>query len=342
MDSVSKIIIHEIKKEAQSNDCSVFKSSELRTVDEKATFLVTRLRKIYSKDTSLTYGKFDFADGAVFPGKFSAFYNSSKQENDFVTMCSDFVDVLSEAIGAKNASKGAYVVCCEYVFNGDTYIAFFLVRDDDGVIFEQTGGDITLNAIRVINTDKLAMACRISLNAYDPIDQKKSYISLTKGSRQGTISSYLFEALNVEFGMSNRHSTRQLYKIINQVDRPIDPNTNVEIPLDSFRSLVYAFATSTVGGTINLKAMGSHFYGNKNKLIDFANEKNISINNEFRPTPADLKKFTTVKIKADEINLVFPRNDLNSKVLLSQEVEGAVLIKSAELAKALSIEIDAE
>ena len=324
----------------QSNDCETFLSSSLSPIDEKAIQLSAKLRQVYNRDGRLTYGQFDFDDSSTFPQEYTEYLSASRSDSDFMSLSHIFVSTLAECMRLERMSKGGYVVCSEYTHDNTPDMAYFLVRDSDGVIFEQRNEGISLNEVRVINTAKLAMACRISEKAFASDRANNQYVSLTKGGKQDQISGYFYTAFGIKFGQTNTRSTKALYRIISTIEPPIDATTNEHITLETFRQKVHNYATSTVTGVISLKSMGVHFYNNENALIDFANANQILINNEFKPAPAALRKFLTAKVSADQINLSFPRGEYNKKIRLSSNLKNAVIIESPAFVTALQREID--
>lgn len=74
-------------------------------------------------------------------------------------------------------------------------------------------------------------------------------------------------------------------------------------------------------------------------FTNYAQEHEISIDNEFKFNKTRLKRFVRVNINKDGINLKFSRGDWNDKIKLSDEDPNIVIIESASFAKAIR-EID--
>lgn len=180
------------------------------------------------------------------------------------------------------------------------------------------------------------MACRINENRID--EEEINYLSFTQ-LRQQEVSEYFKNWISIQQLESSSDYTKSLYEIITQIEPPINPETNAQYEIETFRNLVYSYASSSPTDTINVRDLSQHFYQDENIITNFADEKNISIDTEFRFNKRQLKKFIKLEVNRDGINLKFSRGVLNEKVRLSEDNPNLVIIESQSFANALRNEI---
>src|SRR5690606_24086946 len=117
-----------------------------------------------------------------------------------------------------------------------------------------------------------------------------NYLSFTQ-LRQQEVSEYFKAWVSIKQIENSSDYTKALYTIITQIVPPIDPTTNAQYPIETFRNLVYNYASSSPNDTVNIRDLSQHFYGDPNIVSDYANANNISLDTEFRYNKRQLKKF---------------------------------------------------
>ncbi len=337
--NLSKIIVHEIKKEAGSRNSDKELSDRLLANDEKASALVSALLNSYDGDRIL-YANFDNSDGLVFPERFHRYRTTNRNEESFINFSKSVITNLENSIKKVTLAKGGYFVFAEYNINNTDFVSIFLIRDTEGKILERTETSFSLQTIEYLNTNHLAMACQINerkLNQNEP-----KYLSFTS-HKQKEVSDYFISWICAKQLESSSEFTKALYEIINQIEPPINPDTKQEYSIDEFRNLVYEFAKSSPQKTVNINILSEQLYDDSTKITSFAKVNEISINTEFRYDTRALRKFIQLHINRVGIDLKFSRGDFEKKVVRFSEVdENIVIIESAEFAQALRKEIDCE
>lgn len=333
---LSKLIIHELIKEKESNHVEIVLSEELIPNNDESTALISALSDSYKGDRIL-YAIFDNSEGKYFPEKFSEYRGTIRNDADFITFTRLVMGNLVGFIQPVIFATGGYFVFAEYRENGYDFVSIFLIRDVEGKILRKTPNSFSIQTVEYVDTKNLAMACRINENRID--DDEINYLSLTQ-LRQQEVSEYFKTWISIQQIESSSDYTKALYRIITQIIPPIDPETNLQYPIETFRNLVYNYTSSSPNDTVNIRNLSEHFYGNPNTVTDYADANNISLDTEFRFNKRQLKKFIKLEVNRDGINLKFSRGTLNDKIRISEEDPNIVIIESESFANALRVEID--
>lgn len=229
------------------------------------------------------------------------------------------------------ASKGGYLTFCEYHVNNDRFLGVFLIRDTEGLIFnrDRENNAVQIDTITYLDTNKLAMGCRINYSKY--IINSGKYLTFMR--RQTTMSEYFLNWVAAAQPESSKEFTQTLYRMITQMPKPIDPDTNEEYDTNKFRDKAKEVIKDN-NGNVNLELIGNYFYEDENALINYRDENNFELDNEFRADKRELNKFSQVDIKGEGIHLKFSRGDLGTgKVRTGQQ--NHIVIESQRLYEAL-------
>ncbi|MBS7232186.1 nucleoid-associated protein [Flavobacterium psychroterrae] len=333
---LDKIVIHELKKESESNKVELIFSDELLPNDDDSTALLIALSASYKSDKIL-YAVFDDSEGRYFPEKFNDYKDSTRQNQNFIDFTRQVIGNLETLISPVTFATGGYFIFAEYIENGNNFISVFLIRDVEGKILKKTKNSFAIQTVEYIDTKNLAMACRINENRIN--DREINYLSFIQ-LRQKEVSEYFKSWISIKQLESSAEYTKTLYTIISQIEPPKDPETNIEYDLQTFRDLVYNYVSKIPNKTVNIKDLSQYFYEDNDKVSNFANEKNLQIDTEFRFNGTQLKKFIKVEVNRDGINLKFSRGILNEKVRFSDHNPNQIIIESESFAKALRNQIN--
>lgn len=332
---LTKIIIHELKKERDSNEVELILSDEIIPIDSDSIALVQALSDTYKSDKIL-YAVFDNSEGRYFPEKFTEYRNTGRGGEDFINFTRLVTGNIEGIIQPIAFATGGYFIFAEYSDNGYSFVSVFLIRDVEGKILNRTAHSFAIQTIEYVDTKNLAMACRINENRID--SEEMNYLSFTQ-LRQQEVSEYFKNWISIEQLESSSDYTKSLYNIVTQIVPPINPETGQQYELEMFRNLVYNYASSSPNGTINVRDLSQHFYADPNTISSYAEENAISIDTEFRYNKTQLKKFIRLEVNRDGISLKFSRGALDDKVRISEDNPNMVIIESESFANALRKEI---
>lgn len=336
--NLRKIIVHELKKESGNADTELVTSNISLPINQESVELIESLLKSYQGDKIL-YAEFDNSPGRFFPNRFTNYRLSARSNQNFIDFTLDALGNLETIIRNKILSKGGYLVFTEYQINGHDFVAIFLIRDTEGKLLRRTQNSFSIQRIEYLDTNHLAMACRIDESKID--DGEQNYLSFTQ-HRQQEVSDYFTDWISVSQLESSTAYTKSLYEIINGLQPPINPETNTPYSIDEVRNMVYENARNNAQRNINLQVLSEQIYGNPDTILNYAEENQISIDTEFRYNKRGLRRFVQVSVNKDGINLKFSRGDVGMKIRPSEDDPNIVIIESPEFANALRAEIDGD
>ena len=168
---IKNAIIHNVRKELKCVATIEYSKETLNLRDEKCLSLFEELYTFFSK--SLKYGIFSSKEDTVFHEKFNDYLISTKK--DFISLSKDVLPDLKTRMDSIPQSKGGYVIFAEIKNQNEDFFVIFVVRDKTGKQFSYKDDTMHTNEVIHIDTNKLAMACRINVQSYQ--NEKDRYLS---------------------------------------------------------------------------------------------------------------------------------------------------------------------
>ncbi len=332
--SINQLIIHELIKSPEDTEAEVFLTENCQPISEQAEDLVTRLNATFEQKEDVLHGYLSPPEDALFPGFFQNWLEGAQMEADFVEFSKNTMNALQLAIQDVIGAKGGYLVYADYYHFESRILGLFLVRDTDGIVFkkreEQQAFD--LETTTFLNTDKLAMACRIH------IDRSKSgqgrFVELIKHAKsQKEISEYFLNWVGLEQPESSKELTHTFLEVVSQLPLPKDEESGEVVQEGEFREQVLNFAMRNPQKTISIAAFDEEFYGEEKTTQQFLENNEIPLDQEFRFDRSTMKKFFNFRLSAEGISLTFNRNDyLGNKVIIDGD---NIVINSSEMVEKL-------
>jgi nucleoid-associated protein YejK len=339
---IERIIVHELVKNPQSKGASLDLSKDLSIKDSINEKLIAELDCRYNRLT-ITNARFKTpadveaeekkdkdsvksTEGAhEYVNKFRVAmdeYYKTKEDQSFIDFTKDVMKELERIIKDVWLAKGGYFVLADY----DGYLGVFLIRHREGMFFIKQGGTFRVNSTIGIDFEKMALACRIDKEKF--AHEEGRYLSFVSAKNE-PISQYFTDWFSIKDVEDNRKDTINMMDILRDIDPPKDTD-KIEFMED-----VYTEIKIAPDGKVNLKTLGSRFYGDEQKVIDYAEKKNIQINHEFIADAKILKKFPFIRAKAEKIDIRFPRELYKNKIKLDQKKQNLIIIDSLLLANEL-------
>jgi len=334
---IQRVIIHELIKNQGITEARGFLTNAVLDMNEETANLVETLDKSFKRDF-INYAVFNEEGQDDFPHYFEQYQRSTEDSDElFVTFTRSATLNLKQIIRNVIFAKGGYLVFAKYIVNDTPYIGIYLIRDEKGILFNKNSEarSFSIGSVSYLNTNKLAMGCRINLLKYSNRDGR--YVAMIKNNL-ADISDYFRNWINVVQPESSTEYTNTLFQIVSTINAPINPDTNEPYPLDEFRKNVHDYIKSRPNKSVNMAEMGQHFYGNECVFTQFAEDNNHIIDTEFKVDGRSLKKFCHFDIRADGIRLLFARGDFDTKVRLSEDGDDKVIIESRSFANKLRYE----
>ncbi|TXB66250.1 nucleoid-associated protein [Phaeodactylibacter luteus] len=331
---IHRLAIHELEKAADESGARVFLSSQCTPIDEEAQALVDKLHDTFVRKSDTLQGYLSPPEDALFPGYFQLLLeNGLEQADAFLNFTRDTMNALQLSLQGVLGAKGGYLVYADYTDEAtqERAIGIFLVRDTDGLSFRrgQEGAAFELNSVTYLNTDKLAMACRIFVQKFQ--QGQGRCVELIKHARtQKEISEYFIQWVGLERPESSRELTQTFLDMVNELPAPVDEETGEAMEAGRFKEQVLNFANSNPQKVINIQEFEQEFYKNENPAQQYFQDHQIEMDNEFRFDKKALNQFYNHKASAEKLYLYFNDGHLRQGQIV---VEGdSVTIHSPELA----------
>ncbi|MEZ5039076.1 MAG: nucleoid-associated protein [Saprospiraceae bacterium] len=331
---INHLIIHELDKEADDTEAKLFLSHELAPKDERAQLLVQKLHDTFISKSDVLQGYLSSPEDALFPGYFQHMLDQGMGEEAFIAFSRETMNALQLSIQGVVGAKGGYLVYADYKTFEARTLGIFLVRDTEGVVFNKNEGSTTFNldVTTYLNTDKLAMACRLHLDKAQNGDGR--FVELIKHSKsQKEISEYFINWIGLERPESSKELTHTFLEMVSQLPLPVEAASGAPISEGEFREAVVKFAMKSPEKTIDLKKFDQEFYAGEAQTETFLKENDIPLDNEFRFDGNLIRKFNNYRVYAEGIALSFARNHYQRRQI---EIDGdKVIIHSPELVEKL-------
>lgn len=327
------LIIHELEKEPEHPEARLFLAEATTPPDGRAGLLLEKLNHTFLQKEDILHGYLSPPGDALFPGYFQHLVDEKLTEEAFIAFSRDTMGALQANLQGVAGAKGGYLVYALYEVDHTRLLGIFLVRDTEGLAFRKEGEDAAtflLDTVTYLNTDRLAMACRIHLNRFE--EGQGRYVELIKHARsQKEISEYFVNWIGLERPESSKTLTQSFLQMVEELPLPVDEATGEKMEEGRFREKVLNFAMQSPQKTINLEHFGQEMYGDPDATKPFTQDKEVGLDNEFRFDRNTMKGFYNYKASAEGIYLYFNRNHLNHGQV---RVEGdTVIINSPELAE---------
>ncbi|SMG22630.1 nucleoid-associated protein [Marivirga sericea] len=307
---VTRIIIHQISKEQGVIEAHLDLSENLIPIENEVTFLTEKLSKSFNKDERVIKINF-LEDQDVFQKSLNIFLNNDT-DDDFKEFSVKSINRLKDILLGVIFATGGYVIFIEYEINGTEFVSVFIVRDSKEVTLEKSdsNNEFIVQLTKIIKTENLAMAVRIETAKLLNGDDRYLHFTHVKGNT----SEYFIKWIEADIVNKSKEDTRTFIGMLNHVDVPIDNLTGEKMEESTFRKRVHDYI-NTAGGVINLNDISKHFWGDEQKLSNYAEENNITIDMEFRSTKKVLDQLNKYTIESGKLKLSFTRKDYNQGIV---------------------------
>lgn len=331
--NLTHCVVHEIDKEAGETAARAHYSDELMPLSDNLSSLIEQLAKTFAGDR-LVNARFDESPGKLFPQQFSDYVRGMPSDEGFLEYTRQVVGHLETVIQGKSGAKGGYLVICAYDDAEGHRHGIFLLRNTLGRIFERTDTGFEIEPVVHLDTNKLAMACRIDVSRFR--QNSGTYLELTHRS-ENEVSAYFSDWIGAEETLSSRKLTASLAELLAGIETLPDVETG-EVPTQAQTfERAYEHVRANPSKVVDIHELSQELYGSPARIEEYAQERGIELESEFRYNPAALKELVVLKAAAEGIDIKFPRSAMEDG-LMYIEGEGAnmrVVIESPELARAI-------
>ena len=327
---VNYIIVQEIVKEQGVLEAHLIPNDTLLPINELSIRLTENLNDRYNKKV---INRAIFRDSeeneTVFSEKFKDF-NSDRSEQNFIDFSKRAINSLKIDLERVPFATGGYFVFIDYSLQSNiNYTACFLVRNTDGLIFirnEETG-EFRISEQFHIDFEKLAVGCRISLNAYNGNENLK-YLNFITGKNE-PVSDYFKDWINAYQFEDEKADSNNLIELMNVLPLPFKDD-GTEMTRDEFKRSVFENIKATPNKkTVDLNTINRMFYGENNVIEEYIENNQIPISTLFNARDNIIRRLVKFDVFADNIKISFPYELFD---------ENLVIIRSKNLADKIRLE----
>lgn len=318
---IESAIIHEIKKEVDIiNETRLILSNELLDISNQVIIdLLQSLEQSFSKKT---ISRAKFSD--------EGFRETIQNINnlDMIGDTKHLTQRLRDRIDSIVKAKGGYLLFAKYRTTQD-FLAIFLLRETKGSRLtrnDNQGWD--LDSIQYLDIEHFAMGAKINLTILNS-ESEDRYISLVRGNTD--ISHYFESWIGLAETQQEDKDATLLYEIANNIDLPEGMSR------DSFKKAIYDYAKGLQNQLFNIREFSRYCFSDENYISNYCELKNIDLNGEFRLKGKNLKKFYSISVSHNGIELKAPFDRFHPN---SIEIEnGKIIIYSEELVRQVQEEL---
>ncbi len=316
--TLTHCVVHELLKEPGHTSASVHYSQALLPASAELTALVAKLNRSFGGSRVIN-AHFDDSPGKLFPQKFADYQEGGGSDEEFLEYSREVLGHLETIIQGKTGAKGGYLLLADYDDAEGSRHAVFLIRNTTGRIFRRTRTGFDIEPVTHLDTNQLAMACRVDVGRYRRA--ATTYLELTHRS-ETEVSAYFSDWIGAEETVSARDMTQSLHDLLASVELPSDPETGEMISQAATFERAYEHVRASPSKVVDIDALSEELYGSPAVLAKAAKDQGIALESEFRYDTATLREMVMMRVQAEGIDMRFPRSALEDGLIYT-EGEGA-------------------
>ena len=364
---VSKIIIHLLKKEQESNVTEIVPGEELlSSTDENTIKLVDRLDKLYSRrGNAAIYGSFSDSGINPFPLAVSKYVSNECMEREFIGMSRVAMSQVEESVSKISQATGGYIVFSHY--EDDNEVEYILIASIKATSGLNISKDLKIISVPEIDLSKIHQAARINVSAFklskprgdeedvdniedeneDAEDNSPYYLSFISPRTTDGVSGYFSRGLGCSDGVKPIKATKNTFKLVDKIMS--HPELN-EYRIDVVRSVTdYLKAVkddktsvASIDGIENAikRAIPINLHKHTGDIFALANSEEFKIPEEFNVHSKKLDELTRISIKSRKWEVNFDKNMLGftekSEIWYNEDGNSLVIRCNRELKAALN------
>jgi nucleoid-associated protein len=327
---INHLIIHElIKRSGEKQTNSHISKNALPENHVNSIELIRQLEKSYDS-TSIAYANFSNDSDKKFQEHLNDYLTNEGRKEFLSFSTSTFVN-LSLKIGKVSLATGGFYVYAGYTVNEKKYLAVFLIRESKVGIqlnWEEKAEIVDIKSVDYLDTNNLAMACRIEIDKYTSNQLK--YLTFTS-KKQRDVSEYFKNWISISSMESSREYTKTLIDVLENIEElPRDEQGN-ELKRGELISKACNIITNQSFKLINVDDLSKLLFNDSSAIRKFAQKIDKPLDTEFQYDTYALNNATKISIKADDIELKFFKGQ-TYKVRIPQSNPDIVIIESKEFA----------
>ncbi len=331
--NLNHCVVHQLLKEPGQTSASVQYSQHLLPLSDELKSLVGQLNRSFGGSRVLN-ARFDESPGKLFPQKFADYQASARRDADFLDYSQQVLGHLETVIQGKSGAKGGYLLLADYDDADGQRHAIFLIRNTTGRIFRRTKSGFEIEPVTHLDTNQLAMACRVDIGRY--LRTAGTYLELNHRS-ETEVSAYFSDWIGAEETASARDLTQGLHELLAMTAAPVDAETGEPASAAATLERAYAYVKASPSRVVDIEALSQELYGSPATLSNAAEARGMPLESNFRYDAGALRELVMMRLQAEGIDLRFPRTALEDGLIYT-EGSGSdlrLVIASPELVEGL-------
>ena len=317
--TIKNAVIHEVIKDENSIASISLSGKQLNSLDENINLLMDKLDNIFQNRAPK---RAKLLDDSLFKNFID------NKEVKFLKESGGLIEQLKTQLTNLTQAKGGYFLFVEYQSIAN-FLAVFILRNTKGFISKNESDHFVLDEVTHLDTNKLAMGMRINLDIYNNSeneDRKKRYVSLIRGTTD--ISKYFGNWIGINDARMESVDATSLMEIASHIDLPDGVQDR-----EGLRRKIGEFASNSSNDIVNLTALSLSVFGSETYLAEYCNSNEIDIDDEFKISKANIKKFFNIIVNIDGIKLSFSRDKIDDSISIN---DTKVIINSSSLVQEIN------
>lgn len=311
--TIKQVIINKINKTQGGDPTTFIPEPILDSSNEKLVAVIQSLDDAFNKKTEK---RAKFSDDGF---KKSVHFLS---ESNFYDFTAEQTERLKDLVSGTTATGGYIIFClCK---RKHEFISVFIVRDTSSTQLQIQDDNWDIDTVTHLDTKNFAMGCRVNISVYQNKPEERP-LSFIRGNTD--ISNYFENWVGITEEKSESKDVNSLIYIIENIDLPEGFDDTAEL-----KQGIYNYVKSSGKNRINVRELSNHFYGDEQKIADFARDNDIDLDGEFKISSGQLSKFYKVSAKVDGVMLQAPLEKISADASsIVQIQDGTIIIRSEEM-----------
>lgn len=328
---VHHAIVHELIKQPEAAEASVYLSELTLPVTEQATELIGELDQTFERKADLLQGFLSPPDEVLFGAYYQNWLESGRRREGFVDFSQGATKALQENLQGVVGARGGYLFFVDYTLDEQRMLSVFLIRNAEGRVFQESIDDhvLRLDTTAYLDIPNMAMAVRILAGPGRNVQM------IRHARTQGKISQYFMDWVGIERAETSAELTQSFLELVEELPVPKDRETGFAMEEGDFEKALMKFATKAPQQTVKVEDFDRHFYGTDTPLKEALHETESPLEDGFRVDRRALRGQFYLRASMGGISVSCTKDHVRSGQVHIDEAEGKVVINSEELASLL-------
>ncbi|GAB3476538.1 nucleoid-associated protein [Marinomonas epiphytica] len=327
--SINKLIVHEIQKHEGERKAILIARPSENKVDMQAEALASKVIDLFNR-SGMNTGRFSnphgSEEGSQLPSLLNKYFVESKF-TDFLSFSKECAAEYLRHLEPVEEAQGGLLWFSHYELHDTQFLYIVLLKRKQGIGLAE---DLSFSEVEQIEMDKLHMALRINLSAWQDEDEGR-YISFRFGRAPKQESEYFTQFIGCDEPVVAAKETRKLVELTSAFCQAESMPTK---QANEFKKAISEHCQSKAEERepVELKEIASQVeerfsVEQANKFLEIAESESFAIDKEVFVEKAALKKLTRYSGSSRAITLSFD-SDLLGEGVVFDKLTGTLTIKA--------------